>query len=213
MALMCGDHAVAIAAALALRGNGALLNFPKLAHSLPRPADTTDKSIQAAATLAANNFATHRGGPDAEDESEMGTLGKSSSGGSRNPNGGKSSSTSSKRREAGAGSKRSGSSDGAGNSSNRYNVMDSSARDQVENLQHYYHVGSAGDVGHSHSHGYASASAQPMYIDSEDMFTIGPGGLTNLYDAMCIPPPDPEHTDKSDGEEGANNWEPHLWSY
>ncbi|KAG0617023.1 hypothetical protein M758_5G159400 [Ceratodon purpureus] len=46
-------------AALALRGNGALLNFPKLAHSLPRPADLTDKSIQAAATIAANNFSAH----------------------------------------------------------------------------------------------------------------------------------------------------------
>lgn len=44
------------AAALALRGNGAQLNFPNHANSLPRPPDLSDKSIQAAATLAANNF-------------------------------------------------------------------------------------------------------------------------------------------------------------
>ncbi|CAK9278517.1 unnamed protein product [Sphagnum jensenii] len=42
------------AAALALRGPGAILNFPKSASSLPRPADLSDKSIQAAATAAAN---------------------------------------------------------------------------------------------------------------------------------------------------------------
>ncbi len=42
------------AAALALRGPAALLNFPGSADSLPRPADLSDKSIQAAATAAAN---------------------------------------------------------------------------------------------------------------------------------------------------------------
>ena len=41
-------------AALALRGSNANLNFPNYAHSLPRPADLSDKSIQAAATEAAN---------------------------------------------------------------------------------------------------------------------------------------------------------------
>jgi hypothetical protein len=41
-------------AALALRGSNANLNFPNHAHSLPRPADLSDKSIQAAATEAAN---------------------------------------------------------------------------------------------------------------------------------------------------------------
>ncbi|CAM6022075.1 unnamed protein product [Sphagnum balticum] len=42
------------AAALALRGPAALLNFPESSASLPRPADLSDKSIQAAATAAAN---------------------------------------------------------------------------------------------------------------------------------------------------------------
>lgn len=41
-------------AALALRGSNANLNFPNYAHSLPRPADLSDKSIQAAATEAAS---------------------------------------------------------------------------------------------------------------------------------------------------------------
>ncbi|CAK9254049.1 unnamed protein product, partial [Sphagnum jensenii] len=36
-------------AALALRGPAAVLNFPKLASSIPRPLDLSDKSIQAAA--------------------------------------------------------------------------------------------------------------------------------------------------------------------
>ena len=160
-----------IAAALALRGNGALLNFPKLAHSLPRLADLSDKSIQAAATLAANNFAQR----DMEAASDGGRKE------SRN-NAPKSSSSKSSKRSGGSSS----------SSSNRYHVIDSSG--PVENLQH------------------PMDAAQPMYVDSEDMFTIGPGGLTHLYDAMCIPPPDAEHTE-TDGEEGANTWEPHLWSY
>ncbi|CAK9263764.1 unnamed protein product [Sphagnum jensenii] len=42
------------AAALALRGPAALLNFPESAHSLPRPVDLSDKAIQAAAAAAAN---------------------------------------------------------------------------------------------------------------------------------------------------------------
>ena len=41
-------------AALALRGSNANLNFPNYAHLLPRPADLSDKSIQAAANEAAN---------------------------------------------------------------------------------------------------------------------------------------------------------------
>jgi hypothetical protein len=49
------------AAALALRGGSALLNFPKLSESLPQPQDLSDKSIQAAATLAANSRFSSRG--------------------------------------------------------------------------------------------------------------------------------------------------------
>lgn len=163
---MCGSR---IAAALALRGNGALLNFPKLAHSLPRLADLSDKSIQAAATLAANNFAQR-------------DMEAASDGGTKN-NAPKSSSSKSGKRSGGSSS----------SSSNRYHVIDSSG--PVENLQR------------------PMDTAQPMYVDSEDMFTVGPGGLTHLYDAMCIPPPDAEHTE-TDGEEGAyTSWEPHLWSY
>jgi hypothetical protein len=45
------------AAALALRGSNALLNFPEHSPSLPRPLDLSDKSIQAAATEAAHSLA------------------------------------------------------------------------------------------------------------------------------------------------------------
>ncbi len=45
------------AAALALRGPNALLNFPEYSPSLPRPLDLSDKSIQAAATEAAHSLA------------------------------------------------------------------------------------------------------------------------------------------------------------
>jgi hypothetical protein len=45
------------AAAVCLRGPGALLNFPKLASSLPRPLDLSDKCIQAASNEAAKRFA------------------------------------------------------------------------------------------------------------------------------------------------------------
>ncbi|PIN08489.1 hypothetical protein CDL12_18937 [Handroanthus impetiginosus] len=40
-------------AALAIKGQSAYLNFPHLAHELPRPASTAPKDIQAAATKAA----------------------------------------------------------------------------------------------------------------------------------------------------------------
>ena len=49
-----------MAAALALRGAEAQLNFPSMASTLPRPADLTDKSIQAAAIEAAHTFSRHR---------------------------------------------------------------------------------------------------------------------------------------------------------
>ncbi|XP_010264428.1 PREDICTED: ethylene-responsive transcription factor ERF035-like [Nelumbo nucifera] len=40
-------------AALAIKGNSAFLNFPELAHELPRPASLSHKDIQAAAAKAA----------------------------------------------------------------------------------------------------------------------------------------------------------------
>lgn len=40
-------------AALCIKGNTAVLNFPKLAESLPRPASNSPRDIQAAAALAA----------------------------------------------------------------------------------------------------------------------------------------------------------------
>lgn len=40
-------------AALAIKGNSAYLNFPHLAHQLPRPVSTSPKDIQAAAAAAA----------------------------------------------------------------------------------------------------------------------------------------------------------------
>ncbi|XP_065864172.1 ethylene-responsive transcription factor ERF039-like [Euphorbia lathyris] len=40
-------------AALAIKGNSAFLNFPQLAHELPRPATNSAKDIQAAAAKAA----------------------------------------------------------------------------------------------------------------------------------------------------------------
>ncbi|CAN5955891.1 unnamed protein product [Sphagnum jensenii] len=46
-------------AALALRGPAAVLNFPKLASSIPRPLDLSDKSIQAAATSSSSTSSIH----------------------------------------------------------------------------------------------------------------------------------------------------------
>ncbi|KAH7864605.1 hypothetical protein Vadar_031656 [Vaccinium darrowii] len=43
-------------AALAIKGNSAYLNFPELAHELPRPATSSPKDIQAAAAKAAAAF-------------------------------------------------------------------------------------------------------------------------------------------------------------
>lgn len=40
-------------AAITIKGNSAYLNFPELAHELPRPASTCPKDIQAAAAKAA----------------------------------------------------------------------------------------------------------------------------------------------------------------
>lgn len=244
---MCHESA----AALALRGNGALLNFPKLAHSLPRLADLSDKSIQAAATIAANSFAqrssdsttapynnfdsiSSSSSPKADtDPRQQQTSSRASSQRlSSNPNGSKTGS-SSKRRDNfdtstphrssfTTSTRRNSSSEDHGDHHNNrlsYNVIDSSGRSEsVENLQHQGPIGGenlrenvAAGAGYNIT---VNPHPQPMYIDSEDMFTIGPVGLTNLYDAMCIPPPDPDHTTETDGEEGSNStWEPHLWSY
>nr|QNI23804.1 AP2/ERF transcription factor [Camptotheca acuminata] len=46
-------------AALAIKGHSAVLNFPKLAHELPRPATTSPKDIQAAAAKAASSEPIH----------------------------------------------------------------------------------------------------------------------------------------------------------
>ncbi|XP_027335334.1 ethylene-responsive transcription factor ERF034 [Abrus precatorius] len=43
-------------AALAIKGDSAYLNFPNLAHDLPRPITTSPKDIQAAAAKAATTF-------------------------------------------------------------------------------------------------------------------------------------------------------------
>ncbi|KAK2392386.1 hypothetical protein P8452_29298 [Trifolium repens] len=41
-------------AALSIKGSGAILNFPELANSLPRPASLAPRDVQAAATKAAH---------------------------------------------------------------------------------------------------------------------------------------------------------------
>ncbi|XP_004501158.1 dehydration-responsive element-binding protein 3-like [Cicer arietinum] len=41
-------------AALSIKGNAAILNFPELANSLPRPASLAPRDVQAAATKAAH---------------------------------------------------------------------------------------------------------------------------------------------------------------
>ncbi|KAK3224938.1 hypothetical protein Dsin_004800 [Dipteronia sinensis] len=46
-------------AALAIKGHSAFLNFPELAHELPRPASASPKDIQAAATKAAASLHQH----------------------------------------------------------------------------------------------------------------------------------------------------------
>ncbi|XP_020206318.1 ethylene-responsive transcription factor ERF034 [Cajanus cajan] len=46
-------------AALAIKGHSAYLNFPNLAHDLPRPITTSPKDIQAAAAKAATTFFDH----------------------------------------------------------------------------------------------------------------------------------------------------------
>lgn len=45
-------------AALCIKGPSAILNFPDLAHTLPRPASTSPRDVQAAAALAASMTTT-----------------------------------------------------------------------------------------------------------------------------------------------------------
>ncbi|XVF22813.1 hypothetical protein REPUB_Repub12eG0203400 [Reevesia pubescens] len=61
-------------AALAIKGRSAYLNFPELAKELPRPASTSPKDIQAAASQAAAStfLATRRCNIEAEAEAEVG---------------------------------------------------------------------------------------------------------------------------------------------
>lgn len=234
-------------AALALRGNGALLNFPKMAASLPRPADLTDKSIQAAATIAANNFAQLPSEMDVygampsqsalssspkgdEDHQQHGsqqklrqtsksttfTLGRVGGSSSQrlisNSDGSKSYQPSSSTKQGeeanlhkiivSTSNPQSRSSEIAGTQS-RYSSMCTSDTESMENLKHHA-------TGGENNPPSSSGVQQLLFVDSEDMFTIG---FTNLCDAMCIPPPAPEHATETDGEEGSTIWEPHLWSY
>lgn len=215
-------------AALALRGNSALLNFPKLAHSLPRLTDLSDKSIQAAATQAANNFAqrsqsdSHPYNPSSGQSSPK----EDSSSSYRHSNwGSKANPTEGYRPYASS----------EDQSRRSYNVIDSSGRGgreastTVENLQHQggapsYGRGenlrekeggagaSAREASSSQHQYYDDPRSQHMYMDSDDMFNIDRVGLNSLCDAMCIPPPNSDND--SDGEEGSNStWDPHLWSY
>ncbi|CAL5343830.1 hypothetical protein CsSME_00028950 [Camellia sinensis var. sinensis] len=55
-------------AALAIRGHSVTLNFPELAHKLPRPATTAPKDIQAAAALAASGEFDEPEKMDSEDQ-------------------------------------------------------------------------------------------------------------------------------------------------
>ncbi|KAK8565939.1 hypothetical protein V6N13_021011 [Hibiscus sabdariffa] len=61
-------------AALAIKGSSAYLNFPQLAKQLPRPASTSPKDIQAAASLAAAStfLETRRCNTKARPEAEAG---------------------------------------------------------------------------------------------------------------------------------------------
>ncbi|XP_022734865.1 ethylene-responsive transcription factor ERF039-like [Durio zibethinus] len=54
-------------AALAIKGHSAYLNFPELAKQLPRPASTTPKDIQAAASQAAASTFLKTGGCNIEE--------------------------------------------------------------------------------------------------------------------------------------------------
>lgn len=210
------------AAALALRGTGALLNFPKLAHSLPRPADLTDKSVQAAATIAANNFAAHPiPTPEYNLQQMASSLASTPEAPSPNPTAKPSpgsSSHKSTRPSSTTPHKTTGASSAASGSTGRGKSIYQRSNELAGESPAYYPHTSATPAVDSSSVPNVSCMQQPppsMFVDSEDMFTMGgPAGLTTaLCDAMCIPPPQAEHAAETDGEEGSTPWEPHLWSY
>ncbi|XP_024398532.1 uncharacterized protein [Physcomitrium patens] len=242
--------------ALALRGNGALLNFPKMANSLPRPADLTDKSIQAAATIAANNFAQFRSEIDVYGALPTPFFQFSSSKvdldhlkhdspcqnprqsskcttstfvtGARslsqrltsNPIGNKSTipssqiSSSSERADeaiphksiASTGKSQTRSKETAESLCRNRSNSGASVTDR-ETMEHLHHHATGGE---NHPPSSSPGAQQVVFVDSDDMFVVG---LSSLCNAMCIPPPDPEHAPEADGEEGSSTWEPHLWSY
>nr|QWQ79515.1 AP2_17 [Zanthoxylum armatum] len=65
-------------AALTIKGHSAYLNFPELAHELPRPASSSPKDIQAAASKAAALMISfpegHSPGTTAQDSSSSSSL-------------------------------------------------------------------------------------------------------------------------------------------
>lgn len=58
-------------AALAIKGHSAFLNFPHLAHELPRPASTLPKDIQAAAAKAAASITFSAESRDGDDDDQL----------------------------------------------------------------------------------------------------------------------------------------------
>ncbi|XWS35624.1 hypothetical protein CRYUN_Cryun20dG0013100 [Craigia yunnanensis] len=64
-------------AALAIKGHSAYLNFPELAKELPRPASTSPKDIQAAASQAAASTFLETRGCNIEAEAEEAEVGPS----------------------------------------------------------------------------------------------------------------------------------------
>lgn len=250
------------AAALALRGNGALLNFPGHANTLPRPSDLSDKCIQAAATAAANSF-SQRVDQSVEVDvpsprlsesqsnpvtaSERRRAGSSTGGRRKNvpmdhssysqvseqerhafATGGSSARPSSSNpgestwRSSQRGSQHSGVSDPRSvedpawdvNPSNEEEIDRYSTRNRMQissfsGEESEWAVG-RGEEQARYTDDHPSSMQRPMYME-EDLFNA-PGGMSSLYDAMCIPPP-PESATETDGEENSNSWEPHLWSY
>ncbi|XP_057521127.1 ethylene-responsive transcription factor ERF038-like [Amaranthus tricolor] len=66
-------------AALAIKGHNAFLNFPEIAHLLPKPTSTTPKDIQAAAIKAAIEFPSSQAEPSNQADSPITTATSSSS--------------------------------------------------------------------------------------------------------------------------------------
>ncbi|KAL2903038.1 hypothetical protein RDABS01_028120 [Bienertia sinuspersici] len=66
-------------AALAIKGHNAVLNFPELAHQLPKPTTTAPKDIQAAAIKAAMDYPISQAEPSSQADSPATTVTSSSS--------------------------------------------------------------------------------------------------------------------------------------